>query len=282
MTPQAVASHSPAPPVRPVPAATRGRYVALGDAFAAGTGTGPCGRSDGAYPYRVAAEFDFAGTSRYAACDGAKLAGLAAAQGGRAAQLSRVDARTSLVTVQAGGDDLGFGAVLATCALQSPGSSACRAQEPRIRHQIARLRGSLGTVLKRVRHAAPRARVLVVGYPRLFADRPAEAVGGIAPRDQRWLNKMTEAADTALHDVTRPQDARIGRSDRGSVEFVDVADTFSGHGLGRADPDVRAPEVDDADHTVDPDGFQPTSRGQRKLAEAVIAQVRTGPDRKLR
>lgn len=66
----AAAHRSPAPVVKPVPAATRGGYAALGDSFTSGGGSGTCQRSDAAYPHLVAEKYDFAArprTSRAAA-----------------------------------------------------------------------------------------------------------------------------------------------------------------------------------------------------------------------
>jgi lysophospholipase L1-like esterase len=269
------------PPVRPVKAATRGGYVALGDSFTSGGGaTAPCHRSGAAYPHLVAKRFTFAAAPAYTACDGATIAALTASQKGRPPQIAPLTARTSLVTVQIGGNDLGFTPVLATCVLQSAGSSACRAQEPDIRHRVTKLRTGLRAALAEIRTNAPRARVLVLGYPHLFPYRPKRTAAELAPRDQRWLNDMTNVANEAVRAVAKSADAAVKGA--GSVEYVDVTAALSGHELGRPDSYVHDLDVDFQNFTVDPKSFHPTDAGQKRMAKAVEEQVTSGPGRPLR
>ena len=271
---------APAPVVKPVPAATRGGYAALGDSFTSGGGSGTCRRSDAAYPHLVAEKFDFAAKPAYVACSGATVAALTARQNGQPPQISVLNARTSLVTVQIGGNDLGFTSVMATCVLQAAGSSACRAQEPDVRHRVKALRTGLRAALDRIRRAAPRARVLVLGYPHLFPYRPKHRVSDLDPRDQRWLNDMTNIADAAIRTTARHADTAIKGT--GSVEYVDVTAAFDDHELGRADSYVHELRVDSQNLSVDPDSFHPTHAGQKRMAARVEAQVKAGPGRPLR
>lgn len=275
----AATHRSPAPVVKPVPAATRGGYAALGDSFTSGGGSGTCRRSDAAYPHLVAERFDFAARPAYVACSGATLAALTGRQHGKPPQVSAVTAKTSLVTVQIGGNDLGFTPVMATCVLQATGSSACRAQEPDIRHRVSALRTGLRAALDRIHQAAPRARVLVLGYPHLFPYRPKHEVAELDPRDQRWLNDMTNVADAAIRKTARHADAAIKGS--GSVEYVDVTAAFDGHELGRAHSYVHDLRVDSQNLSVDPDSFHPTHAGQKRMAARVEAQIKAGPGRPL-
>ena len=279
--PATTASPSPTKPaVPPVKAATRGGYVALGDSFTSGSGSGSCGRSGSAYPHLVAGRFDFAAKPAYAACTGATAAGITGLEGGHPPQVYAVTRRASLVTLQIGGNDLGFTTVLATCVLQSPGSSACRAQEPDVRHRLSALRTTLRGAIARIRAAAPRARVLLLGYPHLFPYRPKWRTAELAPRDQRWLNDMTNLLNTALRATAKRADAKA-EDGTGSVEYVDVTAAFNNHELGRADPYVHDLNVDYQNLTVGPESFHPTGTGQKKLAERVERQVRNGPGQPL-
>ena len=91
-------------------------YVALGDSYAAGTGTRSylsdgtsCQRSVYAYPSLIASSRGYALNLR--ACSGATIANVAADQ------LSALSAATSYVTLTVGGNDAGFSSVLSTCAM---------------------------------------------------------------------------------------------------------------------------------------------------------------------
>lgn len=278
----AAASTSPAlPAVRPVTAATRGGYVSLGDSFTSGSGTGTCGRSGKAYPHLVAGHFHFAAKPAYAACSGATTAGITGPEQGSDPQISRVTATTSLVTLQVGGNDLGFTSVLTTCVLQSPGSSACRAQEPDIRERLTTLKADLRGAVTKIRAAAPRARVLLLGYPHLFPYRPKRQASDLEPRDQRWLNDMTNLINEGVRSTAKRADAAIKPGGQGSVEYVDVTGAFGGHELGRADPYVQALQVDFQNFTVGKGSFHPTVAGQKELAKRVEEQITTGPGRPL-
>lgn len=275
----AASPHSAWPVVSPVKAATRGGYAALGDSFTTGSGSGRCGRSGRAYPHLVADRFDFAAKPAYAACSGATTAGLTGTEAGHPAQISGLSAKTSLVTLQIGGNDLGFTSVLGTCVLQSPGSSACRAQEPDVRHRLSTLRTDLRAVIAKIRTTAPRARVLLLGYPHLFRYRPKVKTGELEPRDQRWLNDMTNVVNAAIRAAAKRADAAV--KGQGSVEYVDVTAAFDKHELGRPDPYVHDLNVDFQNFTVDPESFHPTDTGQKKLAKRVESQIKSGPGRPL-
>lgn len=90
-------------------------YVALGDSYSSGTGTGSylsdgtsCQRSVYAYPSLIAAGKGYALDLR--ACSGATTADVTNVQ------LGALGAGTALVTITAGGNDTGFADVLTECA----------------------------------------------------------------------------------------------------------------------------------------------------------------------
>jgi len=279
-TPAASSPSPTKPAVNPVKAATRGGYVSLGDSFTSGSGTGRCGRSARAYPHLVAKRFHFADAPTYAACTGATVAGLTGQEKGHEPQIAAITAKTALVTLQIGGNDLGFTPVLATCVLQSRGSSACRAQEPDIRHRLTTLRSELRAAITKIHASAPRARVLLLGYPHLFPYRPKQKTAELAPRDQRWLNDMTNLMNAGIRATAKHADAAV-KDGRGSVEYVDVTGAFNNHELGRADPYVHDLNVDYQNFSVDPASFHPTDTGQRELAKRVEEQIKAGPGRPL-
>src|SRR5579871_4843180 len=96
-------------------AAAQPAYVALGDSYASGDGTGvyyndgtSCYRSPDSYPPLVAAADGYSLT--FGACSGATTATVISSQ------LGSLSSATRLVTIQIGGNDAGFTNVIEDCA----------------------------------------------------------------------------------------------------------------------------------------------------------------------
>ncbi|GGP73005.1 SGNH/GDSL hydrolase family protein [Saccharothrix coeruleofusca] len=195
-----------------VPAPAAPEHVALGDSYAAGTGaggeSGECKRSDGAHPALLAAARGAA--LLFEACAGATTAEVAG-------QAQRVSRHTALVTITVGGNDAGFVDVMTTCVLR--GEEACL-QRVEVAERFARtdLPGRLAGLYAAVR-ARTAARVLVMGYPRVFEPDPCPL--GLGERKRQALNRATDA----LVEVTAAEAGKAG------FVFVDVRDEFAGHGV---------------------------------------------------
>lgn len=140
----------------------RPSYVALGDSYAAGLGAAPatdaCGRSALVYPRLIAKATGWKLT--LAACSGATMADVVT-------QLAQVTASTDYVTVQVGGNDAGFVPVLAVCAQAD--SAAANGQSQAF--QASGFGPAVTQLFAEVRAQAPRARLVVVGYPRLSGSK---------------------------------------------------------------------------------------------------------------
>jgi lysophospholipase L1-like esterase len=165
----------------PARTALSGRYVALGDSFTAAPLTGGLGTPAGClrsvkdYPSLVAAALRASLVN--ASCYGATTGDLSHAQhsGGQSnpPQLSALSAADRLVTVQLGGDDIGFGKIAATCgalSLTSPTGDPCQRHyaqggPDQLARAVTQAAPGVATALAAIRTRAPRARVLVVGYP---------------------------------------------------------------------------------------------------------------------
>jgi lysophospholipase L1-like esterase len=169
-------------------------YVALGDSYSSGTGTGTyihdgtrCRRSVYAYPSLVAAARGYSLTFR--ACSGATVADVAATQ------LGALSPRTAYVTVSVGGNDAGFTHVLTTCA-QPAWLSNCNAAIDKARAYITHtLPASLSRLYARIRSRAPNARVVVVGYPRIFGGKDCNALTWFSPTEESRLNATADLLD---------------------------------------------------------------------------------------
>lgn len=193
-------------------------YVAIGDSFASGVGTRTyladgtsCKRSLRAYPVLAAARAG--ATLVFEACTGASTSSVVANQ------LDQLDPTTAFVTVMVGGNDAGFASVITACAkpwwAASCGDRVDDAQEIISRSLPTRL----DDVYRRVRAAAPRAAVTVVGYPRLFMGEDCNAGTWFSSGEQDDLN---DTADL-LNSVSRTRASAIG------FTFVDPTAAFAGH-----------------------------------------------------
>ena len=152
------------------PVAAAGKYVALGDSYASGTGagdygdSGSCKRSANAYA-QLWANANGPAAFSFVACSGAVTSDVLANQVGA------ITADTELVTISIGGNDAGFADVMTDCNLGSDDSCVARNQEAQ---DFARstLPGRLDSVYTEIRNRAPeRAR----GRARLPAHLPARA-----------------------------------------------------------------------------------------------------------
>ncbi|MGH3437931.1 MAG: SGNH/GDSL hydrolase family protein, partial [Sciscionella sp.] len=209
-----------------VAASNATEYVALGDSYSSGVGTGDydpssggCKRSPHAYAALWNAEHK-PGSFDFVACSGATTASVISSQ------LSALDAATDLVTITVGGNDAGFTSVMETCVIGSiGGSSACdSATTKAINYVHTTLPGKLDQVYAQIHAKAPAAHVVVLGYPRLYTLGGSCHIGiGDASRAD-----VNNAAD-ALDDQIAKEAANAG------FDFVDVRAAFADHGICSSD-----------------------------------------------
>src|SRR5215216_7546 len=172
-------------------------YAALGDSYSSGVGTGSytvdsaCKRSVYAYPYLFTQKHP--GTSlAFAACSGAKTSDLLGTQ------IQAVTSETTLVTLTIGGNDIGFASLIYQCTLAD-----CSAALDSTR---ANLESKLGAVLDGVyttvkSRAAFGAKIIVLGYPRIFSGASCFGTFGISSTERTKANALADALDqvTAAH-----------------------------------------------------------------------------------
>lgn len=211
-------------PVRSATAARPPVHVALGDSYTAGPflpdplgSPVGCLRSGRNWVRLLAAASG--ATLRDASCTGATVTRLTRRQevlgGFNPAQLGRVGPDTTLVTLQIGGNDLGFGRILLRCLSLLPVGSPCRRYyvrdgRDRLAVRVAALAPRVGAALDAIRRRAPRARIILVGYPPILPDTGP----GCWPRmpitapDVAYLRSVHRrldralAAEAAAHGVT--------------------------------------------------------------------------------
>ncbi|MEV6682962.1 SGNH/GDSL hydrolase family protein [Streptomyces erythrochromogenes] len=228
----------------------KGRYAALGDSFASGVGTGDyipasgdCYRSLSAYaPLWAAAHSSTA--FQFIACSGATTADV------RKDQVPEVSPETTLLTLTVGGNDLGFSTAVGACMLPSSTDAGCAAALDASEYTLENeLPGNLRSTYRDIVEAAPKARVVVTGYPHLVETGTSACAFGTPERRIR-INSLTDRLDRLI----KRTGARFG------FTFADVRRSFAGHGVCAAD---GVPEWINA--LVDPAfaSFHPTATGQR-------------------
>ncbi len=194
------------------------QYVALGDSYSSGVGTRTffeqtCKRSLFAYPELIAAQRP--NTSLvFPACSGAKTAEVLSSQ------VNSLTSSTAIVTITIGGNDAGFSEVITQCALPWPFSCSSNINNAQSFIRTT-LPGRLNNVYAAIRSHSPSARVLVLGYPRLFMGVDCNAGTFFSTEEMTRLN---ETADL-LRNVTRERAVAAGDT------FVDAIPSFTGHAV---------------------------------------------------
>jgi hypothetical protein len=209
----------PALPAAPAGAAAPS-YVALGDSYSSGVGTRSylddgtsCQRSTYAYPSLVAAARGYA--LNFRACSGAKIPDVTNSQ------LSALGTATRYVTISVGGNDAGFSGVLTECA--QPGwMSSCNAAIDKAQAYInTTLPGALSSLYASIRTKAPNARVVVVGYPRIFNGEDCNAGTWFSPAEETRLNATADLLDSKTSSAAAAR----------GFTFADPTSRFVGHAV---------------------------------------------------
>jgi lysophospholipase L1-like esterase len=228
-----------------------------------------CLRSDHNYPSLVAARLK--GTVLVdVSCSGAKTGDLSVPQRVQlgwqnAPQLDAVTAATTLVTLGIGGNDIGFTDIAISCGtmgLFNPAGAPCAKKFNRdLEQRVAATGPRVAAVLQSIRQRAPRARVLVVGYPRLL---PPGAgcwpVVPLGPADTVYL----DGVERELNAMLRAQAGAAG------AEFVDAYAGGLGHDMCA---DAQQRWVEGIVPTAPAAPLHPNARGMRAVADRVFAAL---------
>lgn len=195
-------------------------YVALGDSYSSGTGTRSyiadgteCLRSTYAYASLTAAAKGY--SLNFRACSGAVVADVTSSQ------LSALTSTTRYVTISVGGNDAGFADVLTECALPAWASDCAGAVAGARSFISSALPGRLSTLYASIRTKAPNAKVVVVGYPKIFMGEDCNVATFFSPEDEAALND----AVVLINSVTRSAASARG------FTFVDPVSRFTGHAV---------------------------------------------------
>lgn len=234
-------------------------YVALGDSYASGTGTRDylddgtsCKRSPVAYASLIAAARGYSLNLR--ACSGAKIPDVTNNQ------LSALSSTTRYVTISVGGNDAGFADVLTECA--KPGwMSNCNGAIDGAQAFINNtLPGRLSTLYAGIRSKAPNAKVVVVGYPRIFMGEDCNALTWFSPEEEARLNQTADL----LNSRTSAQASAKGFS------YANPTNAFIGHAVCD-DPEW----INGLSNPID-ESYHPNQAGHSSGYTPLISPVLTG------
>ncbi len=202
----------------PADAVSAVRYVALGDSYSAGVGSGSylaasgkCLRSTLAYP-QLWANSHAPAAYASVACSGATTADVAANQ------LAALGSTTTLISMSIGGNDVGFATVMQDCVLY--GTSTCVAEiddaEAKARSVLP---GVLDTLYAQVAARSPSATVVILSYPR-FYDTGVWFCLGLSSTSRKKINEGADVLDGVIQSA----------AGRHGFAFADVRSRFAaGH-----------------------------------------------------
>jgi len=224
------------------------QYVALGDSYAAGQGAPPyldddCLQSAQGYPELLDSERRVHLRANEA-CSGATTDNVTDSQ------LSALNRGTRLVTLTVGGNDLDVSG-LATLCIATPADCAAAIRERLL--LLPALGSDLTDLYAEVADEAPRALIVVTGYPHLL-----EAKAPFPPDLIAALNFATDELNRTIREAVAAADATGV-----NIVYVDVTDAFAGHGIGGTVPPpfINAPPSADA--------FHPNAAGYVAYANAI-------------
>ena len=211
------------------------RYVAMGDSYTAGpliphhVGEPPgCLRSDHNYPHLVARAVGAELVD--VSCSGAETADLNSAQRllgpDNPPQLDALDPGVGVVSVQIGGNDIGFAEFLGRCLSLLPLGAPCRDHYTRggvdeISLRVAETAPRVAAALAEIRRRSPAARVLVVGYPAVLPEQGPGCwpVLPITPADVSYLRDKEKELNAML----------AGQAGAAGATYVDLYGPSIGH-----------------------------------------------------
>jgi lysophospholipase L1-like esterase len=252
-------------------------YVALGDSYSSAAGVNPvvpgspptCSRSLLNYPHVIAAttrSHSFTDVT----CSGAKTRDFSTTQSGATApQLDAVTKNTRLVTMTIGGNDGdAFTGILGACTTASVGNitgDPCRQEHgSRFTDIVAtQTYPNLVHALTAVHQKAPRATVVIIGYPRVLPDTGVPACYPsmpIAMGDVPYVNEWALALNTAVVKAAAETGSR----------YIDMSTSSLGHDACQL-PGTRW--IEPLSTPINAAPVHPNAKGEAAMARQTLAQL---------
>jgi lysophospholipase L1-like esterase len=256
----------------PIPAGSH--YVAMGSSFAAGPGIPSpapgsprfAGRSSGNYAHLVARALGLAlHDVTYSGATTSDILGSSAA--GQPAQLDAVTPATRLITITAGGNDVGYLPRLTFASLPwllqtlPPVRARVAALgDPRAtEEQFAQLERNLATIAQRVRERAPACRVLAVDHLTILPPEGEQQSGPPPAEIAQWGRTIA----ARLSATTRRASKAAG------WEYVAASTASAGHHAWAAVPWTRRFHLSVRGGAP----YHPNAAGMEAVADIVLAAL---------
>jgi hypothetical protein len=218
-----------------------------------------------------------------------------------------LDDNTTTVVVSVGGNDAHFGDVLRLCTVSTPTplQNCANSNAPNDWYgdpppapaplhvalpQIidGEVKDSVETVLRQAHAKAPNARIVVMGYPRLFPlvgdgntwyrDVPCMATAGLNDAEISFLNHMGDLLNLALHEVVvklTNERIRMSYSDpRVPFELSQVCSATNADNESIHRVVVGKTEGEDPDAVISQQSFHPKMSGNGRYATAFAATLK--------
>ena len=256
-----------------------GPFVSLGDSYAAGNliPVSPSGKPAGclrsSHDYGADAAAALGVTHIDATCTGATTVNMTQPEpvrpGTNPPQFSALAGDDSVVTLTIGGNDIGFLGVLETCAtlsLTDLFGHPCERHytsggQDRLVAAINATAPKVAVVLREIHARAPRARVLLVGYPDILPTGPGcWPEVPFASGDMPYLRGIEIGLNRAL----------AGAAAANGATFVDTYTATIGHDA------CQQPSVKDVEGLIPTSlayPFHPNRRGEQVMADRVLAAL---------
>lgn len=203
------------------------------------------------------------------------------AEANSSAHYDKIPADASLITMSLGGNDVGFGAVLGECIEKETrelcmNSDAVRARMVTVYGDGKGTVGTLERQIRTIKAQHPDARIVLVGYPPLFAERWKVAdlpiyTNGMDLNEQRWANGEAVVMNQHIKAM----------AERTGVEFFDPTPAFVGEGydhrVGSAYQWINGLDVNFFKGGPEPHSFHPNQAGHDAMAGLLIQHIEEGP-----
>jgi lysophospholipase L1-like esterase len=163
-------------------------------------------------------------------------------------QLPALKPGTKLVTLTVGAANLDLSGLLADCT-QTP--TSCHDEIIERLAQLPQLGIDLTDLYAEVADEAPKALIVVTGYPHLF-----ERVNPLFAEINAAIDQLNTTIQQAV-DAADPTGENI--------VYVDVTAAFAGHGIGSTTPFINALPSADA--------FHPNAAGYAAYADVILAEL---------
>lgn len=248
------------------------QYVAIGDSYTAAPLVPPtdtstiCLRSNVNYPALLAKQM--AGTTLTdVSCSGARTRNVVEAQRGANGsvppQLDALRRGTDLVTIGLGGNDHAlFGGTLGEClklAGSAPQGSPCTdwfdgTQD--VQRTLDDIRSNIAAVVTAVHDRAPKARIVVVGYPQMVPESGTCDLLPLATGDYAFARKINHGLTDAVEAGAKDADA----------EYLDLWEPSAGHDICSDEPWVNG-RITSADVAL---AYHPLAIEQQEVAHLLF------------